>query len=165
MAPSLLVACRAAQRCRHAWHLLSCRPDVGWASGAPASAALSTAASQGHIAYVLQLPTIKQPALPERLGRLGSSLRYASKLTSIPLAQTGEGISECELTSWSVQVGNTPPHGGKVQTQLQPPAAADWQAQACTCMAHLLPSDPDICVDPRARHAPSPLLKRYQPWV
>ncbi|KAG2427447.1 hypothetical protein HXX76_012383 [Chlamydomonas incerta] len=32
--------------------------------------------------------------------------RHFAKLVAFPLAQTGEGISECELVSWSVQVGD-----------------------------------------------------------
>ena len=31
-----------------------------------------------------------------------------SRLINIPLAQTGEGIKECELISWHVKVPSTP---------------------------------------------------------
>ncbi|GFR41858.1 hypothetical protein Agub_g2638 [Astrephomene gubernaculifera] len=39
----------------------------------------------------------------------GASLnasRFYAKLVSFPLAQTGEGISECELVAWAVKVGD-----------------------------------------------------------
>lgn len=46
------------------------------------------------------MQVLKKGALQDR--RASSS--SAGKRVQVPLAQTGEGIKECELISWSVQV-------------------------------------------------------------
>jgi Biotin-requiring enzyme len=45
---------------------------------------------------------------------LGLPLRHGGPIVSIPLAQTGEGIKECEVTQWFVRIGDQVEEFGKL---------------------------------------------------
>lgn len=58
----------------------------------------------GHLAQDFKGALFRHQALLQCITLHTSAAPTASSIVSFPLAQTGEGIKECELTEWYVQV-------------------------------------------------------------
>ncbi|KAL3158446.1 hypothetical protein ABBQ38_010680 [Trebouxia sp. C0009 RCD-2024] len=60
----------------------------------------------GHLAQDFKGALFRHQALLQCITLHTSAAPTASSIVSFPLAQTGEGIKECELTEWYVQAGS-----------------------------------------------------------